>query len=408
MARQGSQVSGTRVVDFSPSKVSAEGMDRKMAPAGIVVHQGGSFPTPHNGREVVIFLLFLVVGAVPPFSPFLMAVLEDFAIHLVNLTPNAILTLVLFAHACEMFMVVHPLVELFLHFFTICRSASLSPGPGAAPQPRFVGGVFFKRHGSSFLPLARRGKWENWERHWLYIEVHSLSPLLLLSQGPPAGNNCWTEVPVLGAMWASVMGRIETLWQARLTSTMVAAEFFRRCLAPLQARPHPSWFYDGDGDASRLGRGAEFNHNDHMVAEWLELSMDEKDPAVAFLHKGILPLCEDPSQEVVLCLHPVMDERGLALLPPPPPPTGHSGGPAPGGGSHPVGRRRHRSRVTGDPNARAWSPSSWWSLPQHPHLLRRRPAQGPRGARLPLSLYRSKCRPRNGRQRSPLGGGSSL
>ena len=90
MARRGSQVSGTRILDFSLSEVSAEGTEvaRKMAPAGIVVRQGGSFPTPHNAREVVIFLLFLVVGAAPPFSPFLMAVLEDFAIHLVHLTPT--------------------------------------------------------------------------------------------------------------------------------------------------------------------------------------------------------------------------------------------------------------------------------------------------------------------------------
>ena len=97
----------------------------------------------------------------PPFSPFMMAFIEEFAIHLVHLTPNAFLMLALFVHACEMFVGVQPLVELFRYFFTPYWSGSLSPGPGAAPQPRTVGGVFFKRHGASFLPTARRDKWEN-------------------------------------------------------------------------------------------------------------------------------------------------------------------------------------------------------------------------------------------------------
>jgi hypothetical protein len=42
-----------------------------------------------------------------------------------------------------MFMGVQPSVELFCHFFAISRSPSLSPGLGAVPQARTVGGVFF-------------------------------------------------------------------------------------------------------------------------------------------------------------------------------------------------------------------------------------------------------------------------
>ena len=141
------------------------------------------------------------------------------------------------------------------------------------------------------------------------------SPLLRLPQGPQAGNNHWTEVLVLGAAWASLLGRIETLRQAGLTSTMVAADFFHRCLAPQQARPHLAWFYTGDDDVSSLGHGAEFNPNDHTVAEWLELTMEEKDPAKAFLPEGVHPLCDDSDSEMVLRLHPMMNERGLARLP---------------------------------------------------------------------------------------------
>jgi hypothetical protein len=51
-----------------------------------------------------------------------------------------------------------------------------------------------------------------------------------------------------------------------LIATMVAADFFCYCMAPLQAHPHPAWFYAGDDDAGRLMRFAEFNLDANMVA----------------------------------------------------------------------------------------------------------------------------------------------
>ena len=78
------------------------------------------------------FLPFLLVGLVPPYSPFFMAALEEYGLHLVHLTPNAILTLALFALACEAFVGVNPSLALFRQFFSLVRSPSLSPSPGAA------------------------------------------------------------------------------------------------------------------------------------------------------------------------------------------------------------------------------------------------------------------------------------
>ena len=115
-------------------------------------------PPPRNAHEVVTFLAFLAVGMAMPFSMFVMAVLEEFAIHLVHLTPNAILTLALFSHAREMFVGLQSSVGLFCHFFAISRSSSLSPGPGATPQACTMGGVFFRRHSTNFFPPARWDK----------------------------------------------------------------------------------------------------------------------------------------------------------------------------------------------------------------------------------------------------------
>ena len=50
-----------------------------------------------------------------------------------------------------------------------------------------------------------------------------------------------------------------------LTGTMVATDFFRRCIALLQAHPHPAWRYVGDDDASPVARGAEFSPSSDTV-----------------------------------------------------------------------------------------------------------------------------------------------
>jgi hypothetical protein len=100
-----------------------------------------------------------MAGLVPPFSPFFMEVLEAYAIHMVHLIPNVVVTLVLFAHACEIFVDVQPSVELFRHFFSLCQSPSASPGPGVAPQARTVGGCYFRirqRQHQEFIALIAK------------------------------------------------------------------------------------------------------------------------------------------------------------------------------------------------------------------------------------------------------------
>jgi hypothetical protein len=107
--------SGPRVLDFVLSVAGDDGVAvvRKVLQAGTVLHRGGDFPGPRNALEVMSFHSFLVVGMAAPFSPFAVVVLEVFSLHLVHLTSNTVLTLALFAHACEMFVGVLPSVELF-------------------------------------------------------------------------------------------------------------------------------------------------------------------------------------------------------------------------------------------------------------------------------------------------------
>jgi hypothetical protein len=135
MARQGAHASDQRVLDFVPSAADDDAALRvaaKLVLAGTVLRWGGASSAFRNVREVVTFLPFLLVGLVPTYSPFFMAALEEYGLHLMYLTPNAILILALFAHACEAFVGVNPSVVLFRQLFSLLRSPSLSPSPGAA------------------------------------------------------------------------------------------------------------------------------------------------------------------------------------------------------------------------------------------------------------------------------------
>jgi hypothetical protein len=79
---------------------------------------------------------------------------EAAALHLAHLTPNAVITLVVFTHACEMFMGVQPSVEHFRHFFSPYRMAATSSRPGATAQAPTVGGCPFRRPSSKFISMT--------------------------------------------------------------------------------------------------------------------------------------------------------------------------------------------------------------------------------------------------------------
>ncbi|RLN05152.1 hypothetical protein C2845_PM13G08980 [Panicum miliaceum] len=145
------QASDHRVLDFGPSSVDAAGVARarRFVSPDTVLRVGDHSLVPRSAREVVTFLPFLLMGLVPPFSPFFVAVLEAYAVHLVHLTPNAILTLAIFAYACEMFFGVSPSMELFHHFFSLCQLSSVVPDVGAAAQPKIVGGCYFHTAGEA-------------------------------------------------------------------------------------------------------------------------------------------------------------------------------------------------------------------------------------------------------------------
>ena len=69
--------------------------------------------SPQQDGVVVTFHDFFVMGLLPPFSDFFMAVLEAFGLHMLHLHPNAVLILATLALACEAFVGVMPSVAFF-------------------------------------------------------------------------------------------------------------------------------------------------------------------------------------------------------------------------------------------------------------------------------------------------------
>ena len=113
-----------------------------------------TYPPDPAINETVIFASFITAGRLPPFSAFFLAVLEDFGVQLLYLSPNSVVILAIFAHLCEMFVGVMPTVALFRHYF-ILRSV----------RRDHVSGSCYFRHrdglADEYIPQVLRNKWDD-------------------------------------------------------------------------------------------------------------------------------------------------------------------------------------------------------------------------------------------------------
>lgn len=78
---------------------------------------GESRLRPRYPERSVHLLSFTMAGMVPPFSRFFHEVLDFYEIHALHLALNAVMTLAIFVHLCEMFVGVRPTMRLFQFFF---------------------------------------------------------------------------------------------------------------------------------------------------------------------------------------------------------------------------------------------------------------------------------------------------
>ena len=81
--------------------------------------------------------------------------MNTYGLHLLDFTPNAILTMAVFAHLCENYVGIHPNVALFRHFFMPRVEAG-------APLSGGISWIFRLNKKDSSVKGELRGKWEEW------------------------------------------------------------------------------------------------------------------------------------------------------------------------------------------------------------------------------------------------------
>nr|ABF94909.1 retrotransposon protein, putative, unclassified [Oryza sativa Japonica Group] len=251
-----------------PSRIVSErqaGLLRRFMPESAtgreVVELGEGRPAPHYPGRSVFFLPFAMAGLVPPFSSFFMDVLEFYDLQMAHLTPNAVMTLAIFAHLCEMFIGVRPSLRLFRWFFTV---QPVSP-------PSVVGGCYFQPRGpvlNRYIPCVLRKKWDDWKSDWFYTPLADEARLRLPSQ-PPAQASSWRAPVDLGDGYDAVLDRLAGLRSQGLTGAMVFGDYLRRQIAPLQRHARGAWEYTGPEDIMRThqGRKWDWDPEDFRIVE---------------------------------------------------------------------------------------------------------------------------------------------
>nr|AAT07579.1 unknown protein [Oryza sativa Japonica Group] len=301
-----------------PSRIVSErqaGLPRRFMPESAtgreVVALGEGRPAPHYPGRSVFFLSFAMAGLVPPFSTFFMDILEFYDLQMAHLTPNAIMTLAIFAHLCEMFIGVRPSLRLFRWFFTV---QPVSP-------PTVVGGCYFQPRGpvlNRYIPCVLRKKWDDWKSDWFYTPLADEARLRLPSQ-PPAQASSWRAAVDLGDGYDAVLDRLAGLRSQGLTGAMVFGDYLRRRIAPLQRRARGAWEYTGSEDYMRTHQGCKWDWVPEDFKMVVQRVLNLSSVEASLIPQGVLPLCCDPDRANILTIMQAVGASGERA------PRGHDG-----------------------------------------------------------------------------------
>nr|ABA96834.1 transposon protein, putative, unclassified [Oryza sativa Japonica Group] len=341
---------GSALLDGSvlpPSRIVSErhaGLPRRFMPESAtgreIVMLGEGRPAPDYPGRFVFFLPFAMAGLVPPFSSFFMDILEFYDLQMAHLTPNAVMTLAIFAHLCEMFIGVRPSLQLFRWFFTV---QSVSP-------PSVVGGCYFQPRGpvlNRYIPCALRKKWDDWKSDWFYTPLANEARLRLPSQ-PPAQVSSWRAPVDLGDDYDAVLDRLAGLRSQGLTGAMVYGDYLRRRIAPLQRRARAAWEYTGSEDYMRTHQGVRWDWAPENFKILVQRVLNLNSVEASLIPHGILPLCSDPDRASILTIMTAVGASEEQA------PKGHdgAGGSRRGDQSTPGGGRASGPRVGGSGSSR--------------------------------------------------------
>jgi hypothetical protein len=163
---------------------------------------------------------------VPPFSPFLLAILETYGIQAIHLHPRSVTLLAVFMYACEAWIGIKPSVAYFRHLFSL-RSSGLNQSSGC------VSFIATAETEGEFIDLKWMKKVEDFRSRWLFIDILEESELFLITGVPPTKLTTWASEALSEEALKMLRPRIHDLRKAGVTGTMVGMEFVTRRIAPL-------------------------------------------------------------------------------------------------------------------------------------------------------------------------------
>ena len=258
-----------------------------------------------------VFVHTLFAGLVPPFSSFMVEVLDFYQIQLLHLHPNSILTLAIFAYLCEAYLGVMPSVAFFRNFYAL-RSSAPTERSGCVSF-RIADGM-----GAVYIPMSWDGdkavtritkKVEEFRQKWVLIDAKEQSAYFDEPVAPPLKNTNWSSEKLQHPKIAPLILRMRLVREAGLTGQMVAEDFVRRRIAPLQAHTKPVWMYSGPADSMRLHHGAHTPDDVTSILGTLFVA-----PAIPVPNnEHLLPLHQHTPKKRLRTLEPMPEFNALGL-----------------------------------------------------------------------------------------------
>jgi hypothetical protein len=252
------------------------------------------------------FTVYFYCGLCPPFSEFFCDIMNTYGFHLLDFTPNAVLTMAIFAHLCENFAGVNPSTALFRHYFI----------PRVEKGEPLSGGIaWISRTGKKdmYLKGELRGRWDDWRSDWCWIVEEDPPSFTAPRKAPVVRGKDWSELDPEEKKFAIAITRIQRLRLAGLTVGMVGADFLRRRIAPLQDRKRPAWDFKNAADIMRLRPGLNYNFTVLELEAMLQelFKWDPEHPEWFRLPQTIVPLCNNSSLSRIISMMPLFDSHGL-------------------------------------------------------------------------------------------------
>src|SRR3954463_11795484 len=232
--------------------------------------------------------------------------MNTYGLHLLDFTPNAVLTMAVFAHLCENFVGVHPNVALFRHFF----SPRVEKGEPLSGRAAWISRTGKKE---AYLEGELRSRWEEWRAGWCLIVEDRPQPFTAVRRAPVVRGRDWGDVAPDDAKLEIAVTRILRLRLAGLTVGAVGADFLRCRIAPLQEKGRPAWEFQNAADIMRLRPGLNFNFTvlelDGTLRELFKHDPDH--PEWFTLPQGVVPLCNNSLLSRILAMMPLCDSHGI-------------------------------------------------------------------------------------------------